>query len=176
MIDEVKKYVLDLCDKADIRWKYHITSVVKYSDILCSKFESNREVVILASWLHDIASLQNIAGEHHIVGAEIAEKYLQEKNLSQEMIKSVKKCILAHSDKGDYTPNTIEEKILASADGMSDFDHFDLTCHRFFIKYPMDQVREMLLDKYERAYSKIMPEARDMIQSKYDAIKVLLIE
>jgi len=34
----------------------------------------------------------------------------------------------------------------------------------------------MLLDKYERAYSKIMPEARDMIQSKYDAIKVLLIE
>ena len=93
----------------------------------------------------------------------------------KKIIKEVVNCILSHTDDEKFTPVSIEQKIVASADGMSDFDHFDLTSYRFFLRYSSpEKAREMILDKYEKAFSKIMPEAKNLVQGKYDAIKLLL--
>ncbi len=66
IIEKIKKNVLNMCKKSDIRWYYHIISTVKYAKILSDKFETNKEVVELASWLHDIASVKGIKKDHHI--------------------------------------------------------------------------------------------------------------
>ncbi len=175
IIKKVKKDILSLCEKNDIRWSYHIESTVKYAKILSRKFKANNEVVELASWLHDIASITGVEKDHHIKGAEIAQKLLLELNCDKKIIKEVVNCILSHMNDKGFAPVTIEQKIVASADGMSDFDHFDLTSYRFFLRHQSSKkVREMILDKYQRAFSKIMPEAKDLVQDKYDAIKLLL--
>jgi len=129
---------------------------------------------LLAAWLHDIAKLKSTGPDHNIVGADMAEEILEELGCKKEIIDKVKGSILAHTTEDDYVPKTLEEKIVQSADGLSDFDHFDLACHRGFLKHPPDKVREWLHHKYDKAYAKIMPEAKDLVKERYDAIKVLL--
>lgn len=36
---------------------YHITAVVKNAEILAEKFGADKEIVLIAAWLHDIASV-----------------------------------------------------------------------------------------------------------------------
>jgi len=38
---------------------YHIKTVVKNAELLCDQYGADKEVVIIASWLHDIASISN---------------------------------------------------------------------------------------------------------------------
>jgi len=175
IIDKTKKYVLKLCENSDIRWRYHIVSTVKYAKLLSDRFGANTEVVELASWLHDIASIKGIKIDHHIKGAQLAEELLLKAGCDKKIIKEVVNCILSHAEDENFVPSNMEQKIVISADGLSDFDHFDLTSYRFFLLHsPPEKARAMILDKYERAFLKIMPEARDLVLPRYEAIKTLL--
>lgn len=175
VINEVKTLIFELCKKNDIRWRYHITSTVKYAKILGKKFKADLEVVELASWLHDIASIKGENEDHHIKGAKMAEKILLDLKFNKNKIEKIVNCILSHMRDNNYPPVSLEQKIVASADGMSDFDHFDLTCHRFFLRYTSpEKARIMILDKYERAYLKVMDKAKYLVKPKYEAIKILL--
>ena len=52
---------------------YHIKSVVKNATILAKEYEADVEVVIIAAWLHDIASITSyeLYEDHHIHGASL---------------------------------------------------------------------------------------------------------
>ena len=69
----------------------------------------------------------------------------------------------------------MEAKIVASADSMSHF----VELHRLFWlayhRYDMDveEGKKWVLDKLERSYKKLMPEAKVIIKDKYEAAKKL---
>ena len=53
---------------------YHIEAVVRNSETLAQKYGADKEVVMIAAWLHDIASITDydLYENHHIYGAEMA--------------------------------------------------------------------------------------------------------
>lgn len=77
---------------------YHIKAVVKNASILAEKYAADKEIVIIAAWLHDIASITDyeLYKEHHIHGARIAEEILKKFNYDEKKIALIQKCILHH--------------------------------------------------------------------------------
>lgn len=81
---------------------YHIESVAKNAELLAEKYGADKEVVIIAAWLHDIASITDYSmyEEHHVYGATIAKEILNELNYEDEKTELVQKCVFNHRGNG----------------------------------------------------------------------------
>ena len=73
-------------------WDHHIELVYKLAVANSKKYGANKDIVALAALLHDIASVTNkdYTEEHHIIGAEIAERLLTEYGLEKDKIQLIK--------------------------------------------------------------------------------------
>ncbi len=176
IVDEVKKIILNLCEKEEWSWRNHIEAVVKYSKELVKKIGGDEEIVVLAAWLHDISKVKGNPEGHHISGAEEAGNILKELGYPEKRIEQVRHCILTHSSDKTYMPESKEAKILASADALSHFDVFLEFAHYCLVlnKENPEEARRTLIGKYARSWDKLMPEAKEMAKKKYEAIKLLL--
>lgn len=80
IIEYLQKEVYHRCkqptNKFGMGCYYHIEAVVKNAEILAEKYGADKETVIIAAWLHDIASITDYAmyEEHHKYGADIAKE------------------------------------------------------------------------------------------------------
>jgi len=180
MIEEIKSMILELCKDKEWDWKAHVESVVKYSKILAKKLNADEEVCELSAWLHDIIKIRDGKRDlHHVNGSEEAVKILEKYNYPQEKIQQVKHCIITHSSDENYIPESIEAKIVASADALSHFDNLLALAHYAFVlkKESVNQCRETLLKKYEKSWKKLLiPEAKEIAKPKFEAIKLILGE
>ena len=100
-------------------WNVHVKPVIEYGKQLAEKYDADLEIVWLASILHDIARLDDVEN-HDEVGSEKAYEILLEKGFGENAAKRVRETILTHSCK-QHMPETIEQKVVASADAMSHF-------------------------------------------------------
>jgi uncharacterized protein len=80
-------------------------------------------VIEIAGRLHDLGSIIYGREDHHLTGAELAEKKLTELHYPPEKIELVKKCIFNHRGSKNFVRTTLEEQIIAEADVMSTFDN-----------------------------------------------------
>ncbi|MFH1409305.1 MAG: HD domain-containing protein [Nanoarchaeota archaeon] len=178
MIEKIKVMILGYCKENDQElWTPHITSVVKNAKLLAKKLDADEEVCEIAAWLHDIIKVRDgIKEMHHVKGSEEAERILTELNYPKEKIAEVKHCILTHSSDKRYPPESVEAKIVASADAMAHFEHFLGLAYYVFHKqgYSIEESRAWLKNKYKVAWSKLMPEAQELMQERYDAIKLII--
>ena len=100
----------------------HILRVTKLCMFLAEDEKNvDLEVLIPAALLHDIARRQedeDITGEvdHAVLGAEMAERILQQLDYNPEVITRIAHCMKAHRFRSGYLPETIEAKILFDAD------------------------------------------------------------
>lgn len=172
MIDEIRKIIVDICGD-NYFWKDHTESVVKHAKNLAKQLGADEEVVEVAAWLHDISRIKAMDEGHHIYGAEEAGKVLQGLGYAADKIEAVKACILTHSSDENYPPQTLEAKIIASADALPVFDDF-LSVVLLANKIHPDNPRAWLLDRYEKSWGKMMPEAKALVEEKYNAVMVLL--
>ncbi|HTW96424.1 MAG TPA: HD domain-containing protein [Candidatus Methylomirabilis sp.] len=149
-------------------WKYHLELVAHYAVILARKLGADAEVVILAAYLHDYASLLDArhAAQHHLLGAKLAGEVLSKLGLPKQKIKAVQDCIFSHRGSVKEKKRTLEQKIVASADAMS---HFYYLPDMFFLAYGVHKLETeagaaWLKAKLQRSWNKIvLPEARKMI-------------
>ncbi|MBW2996632.1 HD domain-containing protein [Candidatus Woesearchaeota archaeon] len=180
MIEEVRKRVEEEHKKPTNLFKgsyeHHFVPVVKYANQLAEKLGANKEIVEIAAWLHDIGSIIGDYENHHISGAEYAEKLLKEYNYPQEKIEQVKHCIIAHRGSKSIPRETIEAECVANADAMAHFDNIPSLFGLAFLskKKDTDEAKEFIKGKLQRSWNKLMPEAKEMIKLKYDAAKVIL--
>ena len=139
---------------------------------------ADEEIAETAALLHDYASILNEEWypEHHIHGTRLAEEVLREYNYPEDRIEKVKYCIYTHRASKNIPRETVEAKIVASADGMAHFDNVSSLLHLVFVndKMGIDEGTKVVLDKLERDWNKLMPEAKEMVKEKYDAIKLAL--
>ena len=87
--------------------------------MLLAKYEENVDLDVLktAALLHDIArARESRSVDHAVLGAEMSEKILRKLGYSEDKIKLVKHCIVAHRYRSPVKPETIEAKILSDAD------------------------------------------------------------
>jgi len=155
----------------------HIKLVVKYSKTLAQKLGADEEICELSAWLHDYAAILNKdwIEDHHLHGSKLAGKVLQEFGYPKDKIKKVKHCIFTHRASKKIPRHSLEAKIVASADAMA---HFDLVYGLFYLVYRKKKLgletgRKWILAKLERSFKKLIPEAKELIKPKYQAIRLL---
>lgn len=184
---KIKKEVSNLVETASYSrdnkfkstvWEYHIEPVVKNALKLGKKLGADLEVLEMAALLHDYAGIVNMkfSKEHHLHGAELAENVLKKLNFPKEKIELVKDAIRNHRGSIKSKRETIEAKILASADAMSHFTELADMMYLVFGIYKYDTKTGVvwLKDKLTRSWKKIMPEGRKMIKKDYEiAMRIL---
>ena len=182
VVQEIKNFVEEECKKPTSKYGYepftfHFAQVAKYVEELVNKLGGDKEVVLLAAWLHDIGSIIYGREDHHLTGADIAEKKLKEFNYSQEKIELVKKCILNHRGSQDNNRESIEEQIVAEADAMSNFDNLPGMFKAAFVYEGLDQgqATESVKQKLQNKWNKLhFEESKNIIKPKYEAAILLL--
>lgn len=183
MIKEIAKIVEDDCKNETNYfgygiWTHHILNVVKYAKLMAKKLNAEVEIVEIASLLHDYASIINYEfyEDHHLHGANEAEKLLKKFNYPQDKIDLVKDCIISHRGSKIKSKKSKEASCLADADSMAHFDSISSLFYLAFFSHKMniDEANNWLMQKLERSWNKLSPEAREIIKDKYEASKLLM--
>jgi HD superfamily phosphodiesterase len=182
-INDIEKFAKQTFLDNGMEWfvKNHIIYVERLALKLADMKYADKNIIRLSVWLHDIGHRQHYVSEkHHIDNSEFAVKLLTEKGFDKSIIKSVEHCILTHRCKDGYFPETLEAKILASADAMSHIDNFSMLLFSAFIlkKFDKEKAYNWLNNKIERDWnSKILiPEGKDLVKEKYDEVQLILKE
>jgi len=157
---------------------YHLMEVERFANLLCDKFpEADRDIVGLGVWFHDIGRLRGYEKDHDVYGAEEAQKVLAKKGFPTDKIKRVYEVCRTHRCT-DVQPESLEAKILATADAMSHFTHgfyFRLFQH-YQDKMDFDEIRKLVRKKLERDFNKkiLFDEAKKEVQDIYEAMRLVL--
>ncbi|MFA6194329.1 MAG: HD domain-containing protein [Patescibacteria group bacterium] len=172
-VKQIKEKIKNECyDSGHINsWFYnnHLLAVEKYANFLLKKLpKANSEIVLLGVWLHDAQKVRGTKGDHQKAGAIEARKIMLEYDYSPDMIKKVQNIILTHSC-GSSRPDTLEGKILATADAMSHY------VNDFYLQIAIRERRSLAdfklwaLEKLNRDFNKKMffPFAKKEIKERH---------
>ena len=179
-IEKVREYVKEESEKdtnifTDAYYT-HIIPMVAYSKRLARKIGADEEIVEIAAWLHDIGSLRGDYKNHHISGAKYAEEFLKKLGYPKDKIEKIKYCILNHRGSVNGYRETPEAKCIASADSMSHFNDIASLLNLALVirKLSVGDARTFVRDKLQRSWEKMIPEAKEMVQERYEAAMLLL--
>lgn len=132
---------------------------------------ANIEICCLGGLLHDIGAATQGPENHHKTGAEMAGKILTEFGYSRDIVEAVQYCILVHRGSVKRKRETIEAKVVASADAMLHFGRVSelikVACGSLG-KNP-EEAKEWTREKLKRSWDKLMPELRTEAMAQYDA-------
>lgn len=152
-------------------WDIHVKPVIEYSKAMATKYGADLEAVWLAAILHDIARLDD-EEPHDEIGSQIAYDFLIKNNFPEVLVDKVKNIILSHRCR-NYSPQTLEQKIVASADSIA---HFLQPFYIWIGKYSNQAFADMLkkdLNKIERDYNEkiFFTDEKQMVEKQYLVLK-----
>lgn len=152
-------------------WEIHVKQVIEFSRQMAVKYGADLEVVWLAAILHDIARLDDYE-PHDVIGSETAYMLLIEKGFKYSLAEKAKVAILRHRCK-EYVPETLEQKIIATADAMA---HFIPPFYFWIAKYSnksFEEVLEKNKGKIERDYNDkiFFEDERVLVSGQYEMLK-----
>ena len=181
VIDEIKTFVENECKKPTSKYGYepftsHLVPTVRYAKQLAEELGGNKEIIVISAWLHDIGSFVHGRKDHHITGARIAEDKLRELNYPPEKIELVKQCIMNHRGSQQRERKTIEEKIVAEADVLSNFDNVAgiFNAALVFEHKTQEEATVSVKEKLQRKWNQLHFErSREVIRPKYEAAMIL---
>lgn len=182
ILEYLQKEILARCKKPanifGMGCYYHTEAVVKNGALLAEKNGADKEIVMVAAWLHDIASITDgsLYEEHHIYGAEMAYDLLQNLSYEESKIALVQKCIRNHRGSVCLEKSSIEEICVADADAIS---HFDSVPSLLYLAYSrrgmgMEEGRQFVKDKLERSFDKLSDKSKKHYRNKYQQVMNVL--
>jgi len=182
IINEVRNFVEEECRKPESKYGYepfefHFVPMVNYAKMLSEEIGGDKEIILVAAWLHDIGSIIYRREDHHITGAKIAEQKLKELNYPEEKIELVKKCILNHRGSIQNKRESIEEQIIAEADVMSNFDNIAGIFQAAFVyeHKNREEARASVKQKLENKWKQLhFDKSKEILKPKYEAAMILL--
>lgn len=174
ILKNLQKEVYERCSKETNKFGigcyYHIVSVVKNAEILAEHYGANKEVVMIAAWLHDIASVtdESLYENHHIHGAEIAYHILSEQGYDKNKILQVQECIKHHRGSIISEKRSIEEVCVADADAVSHFENIPALLYLAYVKKGMglEEGKEFVKEKLTRSFEKLSEQSKEYYRDK----------
>ena len=153
---------------------YHVEAVVKNSVFLAEKYGGDIEIVTIAAWLHDIASITDYKyyEEHHIYGAQMAGEILTDFNYPPDRIELIKQCIRNHRGSVISDKLTVEEICIADGDAISHFDSIPSLFYLAYVKrgFTIQEGIDFVANKCRRSYQKLSEESRELYREKFDSV------
>jgi predicted hydrolase (HD superfamily) len=133
-------------------WMHHIVPVVAYSREMADRYGADMEVVHLGALLHDMALIED-AEPHDEIGARKAFEFLIVNWAEKETAEKVRDIVLKHRCKL-YVPETLEEKIVATADALAHFfPDFHGSGASMIAREDLSQMRVLDIEKLEKEYA-----------------------
>jgi uncharacterized protein len=178
----IRDYVEWECKKPTSKYgyepfPYHFEPMVKYAEQLTNEIWWDKEIILIAAWLHDVGSIIYGREDHHITWAKVASEKLKELNYPKEKIELIEKCILNHRWSKWFSRLTIEEQIISEADTMSAFENIAGIFKAAYVYEDMDQwqAKESVKNKLENKWKQLcFQKSKEIIKPKYDAAMLLL--
>ncbi|MCX6742081.1 MAG: HD domain-containing protein [Candidatus Pacearchaeota archaeon] len=112
----------------------HVKVVLKEAEYLLNFYpNADKEVVKYGCWLHDVGikfGEKNVEGyarvdksgePHHLASLRLAKEFLKTTNLPEDKVRNILHCVESHRTSTPPDPETIEAKIVASADNLAHF-------------------------------------------------------
>lgn len=158
-------------------WQYHLLPVIKNACMLAERYGADKDVVEVSAIFHDYADLidMNNRDNHHILGANLAEKILKQDGFDEKFIERVKKCIINHRASVVNEKFSIEEICVADADAMSHLDSFvELICWRAYLGESIMACNAFVKSKIVKSYSKMSKRTQELMKDKFDSIMKVL--
>lgn len=156
----------------------HIEAVVKNGAFLAERYGADKEVVTIAAWLHDIASVTDyrLYPDHHLRGAEMARDILSQWDYEPEKIALVQNCIRSHRGSVPLDRESVEELCVADADAVSHFDSLPSLLYLAYRERDMglEEGKRFVKEKLERSFQKLSPWSRELYQNKYRRVMDIL--
>lgn len=175
---EIKKRAENENNKFGIGVLYHIEAVAKNAEILANKYNADKEVCIIAAWLHDIASITDydLYKQHHIYGAKMADEILRKFNYDEDKTELVKACILNHRGSIDNRRLSKEEQIIADADAISHFDSVPSLLYLAYVEKKMgiEDGAKFVKEKLERSFKKLSDDSKTFYKEKFKNVMKIL--
>ena len=161
-----------------VAWDHHIKIVYELAKKYANEYGADLEIVAIAALLHDIASVTDVkfTAEHHIIGADIAEKLLLAENYPIERIDLIKKCILNHRGSRLVDKTTPEEICIADSDAMAHFYSIPSLLSMVYREKGMsiDDGSKFVMDKLDRSYNKMSDKGKVLVNAQYEAAQKIL--
>lgn len=182
ILEYLQKEVYSRCEKPTNKFGmgcyYHIEAVVKNGELLAEKYGADKEIVMIAAWLHDIASVTDYSlyEEHHIHGAEMAREILSQLSYDESKIELVQNCIRNHRGSVPLEKCSIEELCVADADAISHFDSVPSLLYLAYVERKMDIAEgiKFVKGKLERSFSKLSEASKVYYKEKYQNVMDVL--
>lgn len=118
MYEKYRKHFLKTFEKSSKKYAsfpQHVDIVVKWAEKLCKRHpETDRDVVMIGAWFHDIGHFVNNENDHSVSSEKEALKFLTKENFSNEKIKQILHVVRSHRN-NDVKPQTIEAEIVCCA-------------------------------------------------------------
>lgn len=145
---------------------------------MAEKYGADKEVVLIAAWLHDIASVTDYSlyDLHHIHGSEMAYSILTEYSYDSKKIRMVQECIKNHRGSVNLDKNSLEELCVADADAISHFDSVPGLLYLAYVQKGMgiEAGKEFVKNKLTRSFQKLSEESKQLYQNKYEKVMEVL--
>jgi HD superfamily phosphodiesterase len=135
--------------------------------------EADKEILLLAVWLHDIGFIRDGGGDDHaITGEIIAREWLEKEGYDKNKAERVLHCVRSHRCK-DVQPETLEAKIIAFADSAS---HMTQGIYIDMLKEEREGSTYDPLQKLERDWRDLsfFPEMKNKFEALYEAWRKLI--
>lgn len=182
ILKDLQQEIYDRCQRETNEFGmgcyYHILAVVKNAEILAEEYGADKEIVIIAAWLHDIASITDYSlyELHHIHGAEMAYDILKEYGYDDNKISLVQECIRNHRGSIALEKSSMEELCVADADAISHFDSVPSLLYLAYVKrgLGMEEGKEFVKDKLMRSFQKLSARSKKHYQNKFESVMEVL--
>lgn len=182
ILEFLEKEIYTRCSKPTnvfgMRLYQHFCDVVRIGKSLSEKYGADTEVVMIASWLHDIASAtdESMIKNHQIFGAKIAEDILKQLNYDADKTAHVAACIKNHRGSKPCEKHTIEEICVADADAAAHFYDIPSLLRMSFDVEGLDVNKgtEFVKNKITRSYNKLSDRSKALFKDIYDCDIIVL--
>ncbi len=167
---EIKEFVKRRCENLDYNHDFeHVERTVKLAEFLAKKENADKDVCVIAAWLHDIERAKN-EEVHGYLGARTAKLFLERLGFDSEFIEKVCHAIECHDLESIDKAETIEAKVVFDADKLQVIGPFGFI--REFSQYavfngkkPREAV-ELALNEMKRIFERLQTETAKTLASK----------
>ena len=182
ILEYLQREVYERCRRPENRFGMgcydHIEAVVKNGVELAQRYGADREVVAIAAWLHDIASITDYSlyETHHEHGARMAGELLEKLGYDREKIPLVQACIRNHRGSVQVGKSSMEEICVADADAISHFDNVPGLLYLAYVQKGMGiaKGKAFVRGKLKRSFDKLSLKSRGLYGEKYRQVMELL--